>query len=36
MKNLKLDKEEQELLESVENGEWVSVENLAQAAAVSA
>jgi len=30
MKEYKLDKEEQELLDSVENGEWVSVANLQQ------
>lgn len=30
MKTIKLDKEEQELLHSVENGEWVSVEDLDQ------
>jgi predicted DNA binding CopG/RHH family protein len=28
MKNVKLDKEEQELLDSVERGEWKSVKNL--------
>jgi len=28
MKNIKLDKEEQKLLESVERGEWKSVKNL--------
>ena len=28
MKNIKLDEEEQDLLESVERGEWKSVENL--------
>lgn len=28
MKNIKLDKEEQKLLESVEQGEWKSVRNL--------
>lgn len=31
MKYFKLDKEEQEILDSVERGEWVSVKNLAKA-----
>ena len=30
MKEYKLDKEEQRLLDSVENGEWASVDNLQQ------